>query len=82
METGNCLDGSVCCFMVRGCGWSGLGTASSRSIRPDYAGVLTPAVIATMEQQHRALFAQTEVAVVIVTIDTLCLLYTSDAADE
>ena len=37
----------------------------------DYAGVLTPAVIATMEQQHRALFAQTEVAVVIVTINTL-----------
>ncbi len=41
-----------------------------RSIH-DYAGVLAPAEIATMEQQHRALFAQTEVSVVIVTIDTL-----------
>jgi len=37
----------------------------------DYADVLAPSVIATMEQQHRALFTQTEVAVVIVTIDTL-----------
>ncbi len=41
-----------------------------RSIH-DYAGVLAQAEIATMEQQHRALFAQTEVSVVIVTIDTL-----------
>ena len=37
----------------------------------DYAGVLAPADIVTMEQQHRSLFAQTEVAVVIVIIDTL-----------
>ncbi len=41
-----------------------------RSIH-DYAGVLAPAEIATLEQQHRALFEQTEVSVVIVTIDTL-----------
>ncbi len=43
---------------------------ADRSIH-DYAGVLAPAEIATMEQQHRALFAQTEVSVVIVTTDTL-----------
>ena len=40
-----------------------------RSIH-DYAGVLAQAEIATMEQQHRALFAQTEVSVVTVITDS------------